>query len=109
MKKVKVCLDSKEFNVKPLKEEAALINNRLPNYVIEVNSPNSEKRFAELIGKEGHTFCPATFKNGKRCKENFEQQQYFALDFDNKDPKHILTFDEVRCCKKHNGNCNRGK
>jgi len=34
----------------------------------------------------GSRFCPATFRNSKRRKENFEQMQLFPLDFDGKNP-----------------------
>ena len=54
------------------------------------------RKLAEKIGADGHTFCPATFKNGIRKKENFEQQQFFALDFDNKDQNKKVTFEEIK-------------
>ena len=43
------------------------------------------EKLAEQIGTLGKTFCLATFKNGKKSRDDFEQMQLFALYFDNKE------------------------
>lgn len=86
MDNVKVSLDQMENWEKPQGKEIARIHNRLASSIKELRSPADIRNFTFAVGRDGHTFCPATFKNGKRSKDNFEQQQMFALDFDNKDP-----------------------
>jgi len=51
-------------------------------------------KFASDVGLKGHTFCPATFKNGKKDEKNFEQMQMFPLDFDGKTKQ--ISFEEVK-------------
>lgn len=100
MNTIKLSYDQQSFQVKPSGDEIRWINNRIARSVKEVDR-DELLRIISRIGSEGCTFSPATFKNGKRNKENFEQQQLFALDFDNKDPKKRLSFDEVNERAKH--------
>lgn len=95
MNTIKISYDQQSFKVKPSGDEVGWINNRIARSAKKLDR-GELKRAINKIGSEGCTFSPATFKNGKRNKENFEQQQLFALDFDNKDPKKKLTFDEVK-------------
>jgi len=102
MKNIKVSLDRTGFQTKPKGREAGIINNRIGSSVEELSyNPESIKTFAEKVGNDGHTFCPATFKDGKRSQENFEQEQFIALDFDNKDQKTKISFEEVKARADH--------
>lgn len=83
MKKIRVSFDPIGYTSKPSKTDIKKINNRIAQCIKEINTPKEMKTFAEMVGAEGHAFCPAAFSNGRRCKENFEQQQLIALDFDN--------------------------
>jgi len=97
MEKIKVVLDRMGFWEKPTGHEIGIINNRIGKSVKELCCNQKDMRaFAELVGIDGHTFCPATFKGGIRNQENFEQQQFFALDFDNDTPESKISFEEVR-------------
>lgn len=96
MEKIKVSLDSESCWAKPSNTEAAQISKRIASSVRELNSPQDLRRFISNVGKGMHTFCPATFLDGIRDKEHFEQQQFFALDFDNKDPKNAISFEQVK-------------
>jgi hypothetical protein len=95
MNGIKVSLDEKGFSLKPTEKDIPRISRRIGRSVQELSSTDIRK-LAEKIGADGHTFCPATFKNGIRKKENFEQQQFFALDFDNKDQNKKVTFEEIK-------------
>lgn len=95
MNKIKVSLDKEKFCLKLIIKDIPRISQRIGRGVREL-SPSDIRLFAEKIGSAGHTFCPATFKNGIRKKENFEQQQFFALDFDNKDPDKKVSFEEIK-------------
>ncbi|MBD5449744.1 MAG: DEAD/DEAH box helicase family protein [Lachnospiraceae bacterium] len=95
MNTIKLSYDQQSFQVKPSGDEIRWINNRIARSAKELDR-DGLMRIITRIGSEGCTFSPATFKDGKRNKDNFEQQQLFALDFDNKDPKKKLTFDEVK-------------
>lgn len=95
MNTIKISYDQQSFKVKPSGDEVGRINNRIARSAKELDRSELKKAITR-IGSEGYTFSPATFKNGKRNKENFEQQQLFALDFDNKDPRKKLSFDEVK-------------
>ena len=102
MTEFKVCVDNYRFKSKPGIYEAASIADRIANNIRSYNR-DSIKTFVGLVGKEGCTFCPATFKKGKhdfryirKSKENFEQTQLFALDFDNKTPDKTVSFEEVK-------------
>ena len=76
--------------------DVAVINNRIGKTTKEIHTPAELMTIAEKIALEGHSFCPATFKDGKRSKDGFVQQQFLALDFDNKAPNPKVTFEEVR-------------
>lgn len=95
MNKIKVSLDREKFWSKPTERDIPRINQRIGRSVRELSSTDI-REFAEKIGIDGHTFCPATFKDGIRNKENFEQQQFFALDFDNKDLNKKISFEEIK-------------
>lgn len=95
MNTIKFSYDRQSFQSKPSGDEIRRINNRIARSVQKLDR-NGLMETVIRIGSMGHTFSPATFKNGKRNKDNFEQQQLFALDFDNKAPKKKLTFDEVK-------------
>lgn len=82
---------------KPGKDEIAVISSTIGQQVKAIDPASSElKELANDIGARGSTFCPATFKDGKRSKENFEQQQLFALDFDNKSPDRKVTLEDIK-------------
>jgi hypothetical protein len=65
--------------------EAALIYDRIADRIKTYNS--NIKTFMRQAAKEGHTFCPATFKSNnhfgktRKRKENFGQLQLLALGF----------------------------
>lgn len=96
MENIKISLDKQHFSQKPSGAFIAVISNRIANEDTILNSNESVNSFIQGVGTRGQTFCPATFKDNKRCKENFEQQQLFALDFDNKDENHMVQFDEIK-------------
>ena len=95
MNEIKVSLDNEGFWLKPTEKDVPRISQRIGRNVKEL-CPADIRKFAEKVGIDGHTFCPATFKNGMRNKENFEQQQFFALDFDNKNPDKKVSFQEIK-------------
>ena len=95
MNKINFSYDHRPLLEKLDQKLAASISNSLGHSPVTV-SENRLREIALNISLDGHAFCPATFKNGKRRKENFEQQQLFALDFDNKDPANSITFEEVK-------------
>ena len=95
MKQIKVSIDNEGFWLKPTEKDVPRISQRIGINVKEL-CPADIRKFAEKIGIDGYTFCPATFKNGIRKKENFEQQQFFALDFDNKNPDKKVSFEEIK-------------
>lgn len=95
MNTIKISYDQQSFQIKPSGDEIRWINNRIARSAKKLDRGGLQKVITR-IGSEGCTFSPATFKNGKRNKDNFEQQQLFALDFDNKDAKRKLAFDEVK-------------
>lgn len=95
MNMIRLSYDNQSFQLKPSDDEKRQIHNRIGRSVRKL-SRNELKETANEIGSRGHAFSPTTFKNGWRNQDNFEQQQLFALDFDNKDPKKKLTFEEVK-------------
>lgn len=99
MDKIKVSLDEEGFRDKPKDEAIGKISSRIGASIKEVSRINM-KKFALVVGRGGYTFCPATFKDGKRSKDHFEQQQMFALDFDNKDPNRRVSLEEVKARAK---------
>lgn len=100
MDEIKISCDNQKFQLKPSGDIVRYINNRLARSV-KVLSPKNVRRTAFSIGQEGCTFSPATFKGGKRNKDNFEQQQLIPLDFDNKDPNKKISFEEVKERAEH--------
>lgn len=103
MSKIKVSLDRVEYWEKPKDKEVGRIHNRIGRATKELTStPGDINQFSLDIGRDGYTFCPATFKDGKRSKDSFEQQQVIALDFDNKGPR-TVSLDEVKArARKYN-------
>ena len=95
MNTIKVSYDRELLWSKPNQQDTAIISMRIAGSpkTLELHKM---KEFVEKIALDGHTFCPATFKDGKRSKDNFEQQQLFALDFDNKDPDKTVSFKDVK-------------
>ena len=75
---ITVSLDNQSYKRKPAKLDIAKISDRIAacpcSYDIQ--------ELACKIGGEGHTFCPAVFREGKRKADNFVEMQLFALDFD---------------------------
>ena len=47
-----------------------------------LDSPGKICSFVQDVGKNGYTFSPATFLNGSKKIDNFEQMQILVLDFD---------------------------
>lgn len=96
MKPIIASLDKGIFNHKPSGTDIARISSRIAHNETALNSASSIRSFAQSIATKGQTFCTATFKDGRRCKEDFLQQQLFALDFDNKDESNFVSFDDVK-------------
>lgn len=94
MKKIKLSLDSQAFSKKPSGTEITAINNRIAKSIVEIDKDHF-RNLSDTIGQKGHTFCPATFQHNRRNKDNFEQQQLFAFDFDNKIPNTKVSFDMI--------------
>jgi hypothetical protein len=97
MLEFKVSLDRGGYTSKPNSYEVVSISDRIADQIKTFNSENI-KTFVRQVTKEGHTFCPATFKNDandfektRKRKENFDQLQLLALDFDKG-----ISFDEVK-------------
>ena len=83
MNKIKICLSQAKLREKPNKAETALLASYIADSEHHLDNSNI-RSFAEGVGQNGKTFCPATFKGNKKSKEYFEQMQMFALDFDGK-------------------------
>lgn len=79
---VKVSIDKECFSKKPTSDEARLINSRIGKNITVLNCLASMDAFVHAVGEQGRTFSPATFSNGSKTSENFEQMQMFVLDFD---------------------------
>lgn len=77
MKKVKIHLLDERYDVKPEGSEYGKINNRITGRVTEIDIGT----LAKEVGENKKPFTPALFHGG-RSVENFEQEQVFALDFD---------------------------
>lgn len=95
MNTIKISYDNQKFRSKPSGDEIRGINSRIAGASKKIGG-DEMKRTIFNIGSNGCTFSPATFKNGKRNKENFEQQQLIALDFDNKNPDKRISFEDVK-------------
>ena len=97
METIKLSLDREMFWQKPAGKDVPKINNRIAGCVHAVSPTEKGMRdLAEKIGIDGHTFCPATFKDGIRNQAHFEQQQFIALDFDSKTPDTTITLEDAR-------------
>ncbi|MDR3238241.1 MAG: hypothetical protein LBT84_07040 [Spirochaetia bacterium] len=97
----KVSLDCNSYKSKP-NSEVISISDRIAGQIKTCNSENI-KSVVDQVAKEGQTFCPATFRSHaedfekiKKRKENFEQMQLLALDFDKG-----ISFDEVKSRAEH--------
>ena len=77
MRKVKIHLLDIGYAKKPEGREYARINNSITKKVSEIDIGT----FAEEVGINGRPFTPAIF-NGQRKKDDFAQEQVYALDFD---------------------------
>ncbi len=84
MRKVKLCMDSCEYRVKPTGAEIGRISNRIARSDREITLSGIDdfKEFAEKVGERGITFSPATYHNESRSTKNFAQMQLIVLDFD---------------------------
>ena len=66
---IQLSLDQTSHISKP--QNVALISNRIGKSLVKINSAKELLSVVEKIGLDGHTFCPATFRDGKRNQENF--------------------------------------
>ena len=82
MERIRLCIDKEKFCSKPNNDNAAQISMRIAQNVENVNCEAEMKELVNLVGNEGHTFSPTTYKNGVRKAEKFEQMQLLVLDFD---------------------------
>jgi len=82
MSSVRISLDNISYKSKAdCTDHVAHISNRIGKQIKNL-SPKDMLEYLARIGAGGQTFCPATFKNRMRKKDNFEQMQLFVLDFD---------------------------
>lgn len=95
MNEIKLSFDNQSFQSKPSGDEVRGISNRIATSAVQINGDGLLEVLSD-IGNRGCSFSPATFKDGKRNKENFEQQQLIVLDFDNKNPDKQVSFDEIK-------------
>ena len=82
MYEIKVSLDGERYDSKPTNNDAAKINRRIGGSIDVLNCPVSVYEFVQKVGLCGHTFSPATFSNGSKKIDDFEQMQMLVLDFD---------------------------
>lgn len=75
---VTVSLDYQTYKRKPKKSDISKLSVRTAASPCSINMED----LAYKVGQEGHTFCPAVFKAGKRKADHFGEMQIFALDFD---------------------------
>ncbi|MEN1761743.1 hypothetical protein AAIG11_14750 [Anoxynatronum sibiricum] len=75
---VTCCIHETSYTKKPGKYDFPTLSCQLPSQEHTV-SPSS---LAACCGSRGHTFSPATFGQNQRTAACFQQQQVFALDFD---------------------------
>jgi hypothetical protein len=80
MNNVSVCLDHKRYRSKPDKYETAEISAKIGKRVKSYSGEKMDCFVQDVLA--GQTFCPATFKNGFRKKDGFDQMQMFVLDID---------------------------
>lgn len=77
MRTVKVHLMDRKYAVKPQGKEFGFISKNITKGITEIDIDSLAKEVST-----GRPFTPAIF-NGSRKKENFAQEQIYALDFDN--------------------------
>lgn len=76
---VKICLDYEGFKDKPADKR---VISRISQRIAGQQGEGTVEEIAELVGGQGHTFCPAVFKNGRRATGEFMEMQLFGIDFD---------------------------
>ena len=82
-------IDEKGYNTRP-ESLSGQISGRIGKRPKSINQDNF-RQFIELVGRDGHTFCPATFNDGQRDIDHFKQFQLLVLDFDSG-----ITFKEIK-------------
>lgn len=92
---IKVSLDNKRYTSKPDDSEVAKISFRIAKSPECITNEVDMHRFAEAVGKNGYSWCPATFQNGKRDTSNYVQMQLFVLDFDNDKPTKMISWEQI--------------
>lgn len=84
MNEIKVSFDNSRNRLKPNHYNIQSIKDRIAESVRCVKQ-NNLKTFVTLIGKDGCSFSPATFKTSftdiDMNRDNFQQMQMFVLDF----------------------------
>lgn len=101
MEKVRLHIDTINYEEKPKKKEFAFIKPRLQN-----ENTIQEVDLNELMEKigQGYAVSPAVMKGGLK-KENWYMQSLFMIDIDNKEEElpHILSLEEaLNICKVNN-------
>ncbi len=83
--------DNVEFSSEPTHDEAMEISSRIRSKVFHIDC-NSEgmPKFAYMVGRHGHAFCPVLSLYSPDKGFVFTEQQLFALEFNGK-----TTFNEV--------------
>ena len=78
---IKILLDSKKYDTKPSKQDAARLTKSLLKTEVEISPQDA----AIAIGENGQSFCPALMldSNKARSRSNWASQMVFSLDFDN--------------------------
>lgn len=93
MKEIKIGFDNTNYRRKPSDSQFHSIKECVAERVRSFD-PNHLKSMATLIGREGCSFCPATFKmsfyDTGMLRDNFKQMQLFVLDFNGN-----LSFEKV--------------
>lgn len=84
MNEIQISFDNYRNKSKPNSYNVHSIKERVAERIHRVNQ-NNLKSFVALVGNDGCTFSPATFKTSfadiEMSKSNFQQMQLFALDF----------------------------
>lgn len=96
MNPIKLSFDQKSYTMKPTDLEIVNISKRIGGSPQQIKTVDEMRTLVEKIGSQGCTFCPATFSDHRRHQEGFEQQQLIAMDFDNDDPEHKVTFQDIK-------------
>ena len=82
MYNISISLDKTQYKEKPNNDDAKKLSLQIGRSPVCITAANDIYRFVEAVGKEGRTWSPATFSDGQRKINAFEQQQLFVLDFD---------------------------